>query len=57
MKVAFGVKAHSGWAALVVLGKQGDDLVVVDRRRIELVDEPARKENRSLGKISRTALG
>ena len=38
MKVVFGLKAHSGWAALVVLGKQKDDLVVVDRRRIELVE-------------------
>jgi hypothetical protein len=37
MRVAFGMKAHSGWAALVVLGKQGDGFVVVDRRRIELV--------------------
>jgi hypothetical protein len=39
MKVAFGLKAHSGWAALVVLGKQGNDFVVVDRRRIELVSD------------------
>jgi hypothetical protein len=38
LKVAFGMKAHSGWAALVVLGKGGRDLVVVDRRRIELVE-------------------
>src|ERR1041384_1018230 len=38
MKVVFGLKAHSGWAALVVLGKQKDDLVVVDRRRIEFVE-------------------
>jgi len=38
MKVAFGFKAHSGWAMLVVLGKQGDQLSVVDRRRIELVE-------------------
>jgi hypothetical protein len=38
MKVVFGFKAHSGWAALVVLGRQKDDLVVVDRRRIELVE-------------------
>ena len=38
MKVVFGLKAHSGWAALVVLGRQKDDLVVVDRRRIELVE-------------------
>src|ERR1044072_3129316 len=38
MKVVFGLKAHSGWAALVVLGEQKDELVVVDRRRIELVE-------------------
>jgi len=38
MKVVFGLKAHSGWAALVVLGRQKDDFVVVDRRRIELVE-------------------
>lgn len=39
MRVAFGMKAHSGWAALVVLGKQGNDFVIVDRRRIELVKD------------------
>ncbi|HJU92930.1 MAG TPA: hypothetical protein VJ656_08365 [Pyrinomonadaceae bacterium] len=44
MKVAFGLKAHSGWAALVVIGKQRDELAVVDRRRIELVDEPWAKQ-------------
>jgi hypothetical protein len=37
MKVAFGMKAHSGWAALVVLGAAGGQLHVLDRRRIELV--------------------
>ena len=44
MKVAFGLKAHSGWAALVVLGRQKDDLVVVDRRRIELVEHEWAKQ-------------
>lgn len=39
MKVTFGLKAHSGWAALVALGKRGSDIVLVERRRIELVDE------------------
>lgn len=39
MKVAFGMKAHSGWAALVGLANPGDELQVVDRRRIELVAE------------------
>jgi hypothetical protein len=38
------MKAHSGWAALVVLGKQGDDFVIVDRRRIELVKDEWAKQ-------------
>ena len=39
MDVAFGMKAHSGWAALVVVGKRDDsDFMIVDRRRIELVE-------------------
>jgi hypothetical protein len=37
MEVAFGLKAHSGWAALVVLGAREGVLEVVDRRRVELV--------------------
>ena len=37
--VAFGLKAHSGWAALVVLGERDGAPVVIDRRRIELVEE------------------
>ena len=44
MKVAFGLKAHSGWAVLVVVGKQRDELVLVDRRRIELVNEAWAKQ-------------
>ena len=44
MKVAFGMKAHSGWAALVVVGKRDGDLVVVDRRRVELVEEQWAKQ-------------
>jgi hypothetical protein len=39
VKVAFGLKAHSGWAALVVVGAREGEREVVDRRRIELVDE------------------
>jgi hypothetical protein len=39
VKVAFGLKAHSGWAALVVLGAGSSHLEVVDRRRVELVQE------------------
>jgi len=38
MKVTFGLKAHSGWAALVVVGESGGEPVIVDRRRIELVE-------------------
>jgi len=44
MKVAFGMKAHSGWAALVVLGISDGELAVVDRRRIELVEEEWAKQ-------------
>lgn len=39
MRVAFGMKAHSGWAALVVLGSRSGQLDVVDRRRLELVEK------------------
>lgn len=39
MNVAFGVKAHSGWAALIALGTRDGDIIVVDRRRIELVQD------------------
>ena len=38
MKVAFGLKAHSGWAALVVVGRRDGRPVIVDRRRLELVE-------------------
>ena len=38
VKVAFGLKAHSGWSALVVVGIGDGEIQVVDRRRIELVD-------------------
>jgi hypothetical protein len=38
MRIAAGFKAHSGWAALVVIGASDDGLQVVDRRRIELVE-------------------
>ena len=44
MKVVFGLKAHSGWAALVVIGRQGGEFVVVDRRRLELVEEEWAKQ-------------
>jgi hypothetical protein len=38
MHVALGFRAHSGWAALVVLTGALRSPVVLDRRRIELVD-------------------
>jgi hypothetical protein len=44
MKVAFGLKAHSGWAALIVIGKADGDFSVVDRRRIELVNDEWAKQ-------------
>lgn len=39
MKVAFGMKAHSGWAALIVMGERDSDLVLADRCRVELVED------------------
>lgn len=39
MKVALGFKSHSGWAALIALGASDGTFQVVDRRRIELIDE------------------
>jgi len=44
MKIAFGLKAHSGWAALVVLGFDGGNFEVVERRRVELVEENWQKQ-------------
>ena len=44
MRVAFGLKAHSGWAALVVIAKENGEYVVVDRRRLELVEETWAKQ-------------
>ena len=44
MKVAFGLKAHSGWAALVVLTRNRDEYVVVDRCRIDLVEATWQKQ-------------
>jgi hypothetical protein len=44
MHVAFGLKAHSGWAVLVVAGQRDGNYVIVDRRRIELVEEEWAKQ-------------
>jgi hypothetical protein len=39
MRVAIGTKAHSGWAALVAVGRAQDGApALVDRRRVELID-------------------
>ena len=39
MRTAIGLKAHSGWAALVALGADGARPLVIERRRVELVEE------------------
>jgi hypothetical protein len=39
VKIALGLKAHSGWAALVAVGSGDGELCVVDRLRVELVEE------------------
>jgi hypothetical protein len=44
MKVAFGLKAHSGWASLIVLGVDDGQFEVIDRRRLELVEEEWAKQ-------------
>jgi len=38
---AIGVRMHSGWGALVAVSNDGGKLSVVDRRRIEVIDENA----------------
>jgi hypothetical protein len=44
MKVAFGLKAHSGWAALVGVGERDGHVAMTERRRIELVLEAWQKQ-------------
>ena len=39
MRVVFGFKAHSGWAALVVVGAAENGFRVIDRRRVELIED------------------
>ena len=41
---AFGFKAHSGWAALVVLCRRDGNLQVLERSRLELVEEDWAKQ-------------
>jgi hypothetical protein len=42
--VAFGLSAHSGWAALVVIGRRDGEVVVAGRRRIALVEGPRARQ-------------
>lgn len=44
LKAAFGFKAHSGWAALVVVGRHDGELQVLERSRVELVEEEWAKQ-------------
>ena len=44
MKLALGWKAHSGWAVLIAAGSQRGELMIADRRRVELIDEPWQKQ-------------
>jgi hypothetical protein len=39
MRVAFGLKAHSGWAALVGLGVRNGEVHVIARSRMELIEK------------------
>lgn len=41
---AFGLKAHSGWAALVVLGSLDGKVQVLERSRMELVEAEWQKQ-------------
>jgi hypothetical protein len=38
MKIALGLSPHSGWAVLVALAARGGEALLVERRRIELVE-------------------
>jgi hypothetical protein len=41
---ALGLRAHSGWAALVAVGGGPASPEVLDRRRIEMADDPEAKQ-------------
>jgi hypothetical protein len=41
---ALGLRAHSGWAALVAVGGTSDAPQVLDRRRIEMADDPEARQ-------------
>ena len=53
MNVAFGLRAHSGWAALVVPGKQRDELVVIGKIRWKSMGQ--RPEGRCSRRVHGTA--
>jgi len=40
MRVAIGLKTHSGWAALIAIGDLDGKLSLVDGRRVDLVSNP-----------------
>ncbi len=44
MRVAFGLKVHTGWAALVVLGGSRGDPELIERRRLLLVEDGQAKQ-------------
>ncbi|HEV7684495.1 MAG TPA: hypothetical protein VGO68_20460 [Pyrinomonadaceae bacterium] len=43
-EAAFGLKAHSGWAALVVLGSLDGEVQVLERSRMELIEAEWQKQ-------------
>ena len=43
-QAGLGLRAHSGWAALVAVGGTGAAPQVLDRRRIEMADDPEAKQ-------------
>jgi hypothetical protein len=43
-QAALGLRAHSGWAALVAVGGTASSPQVIDRRRIEMADDPEAKQ-------------
>ena len=44
MEVVFGLKAHSGWVALVALARNAGGFTVVDRSRVELAEDEWAKQ-------------
>jgi hypothetical protein len=45
MRAAIGVRAHSGWAAVVAVAGDGREVQVVDRRRIGVIDAKGPRAN------------